>query len=105
MEILWHRRETRRQTENTNVDLPSKDSKLLAPFEYDRLDCNSFAANDDGLVANYSSPWDRTSNPAGLSGGSFGFSLQCQPLRCGQSRRLARRIIRLLATEHRLNAG
>ena len=42
VEILWHRRETRRQTENTNVDLPSKDSKLLAPFEYNRIDCNSF---------------------------------------------------------------
>ena len=25
VEILWHRRETRRQTENTNFDLNSKD--------------------------------------------------------------------------------
>ena len=31
VEVLWHRRETRRPTENTNLDLRSKDSKILAP--------------------------------------------------------------------------
>jgi len=35
-----------------------------------------FATCDDGLVAAYLSPRDRTSNPAGLSGGFFGFSLR-----------------------------
>ena len=31
VEILWHRRETRRQTENTNLYLNLKDPNLLAP--------------------------------------------------------------------------
>ncbi len=39
VEILWHRRETRRQTEKTNIDLNNRDSNLLALWPSAHLPC------------------------------------------------------------------